>query len=197
MQKIQPLENGLYYHIYNRGINSCTIFNNKGNYIYFLKLYEKYISPIADTFAWVLMPNHFHFLVRIKIPPDQSDFENLTGQKPPHQYFSNLFNAYSKAFNKQNKRHGSLFERPFKRKLINSDDYLKRVLIYIHNNPVHHNFTEQASEYIWSSYQSHISCKSSFIKQNIVTEWFEDLPNFISLHNPHIEYKEIEDWLSL
>lgn len=60
------LQHGKYYHIYNRGNNREDLFKVSDNYQHFLKLYEKYISPIADTYAWVLMKNHFHLLVRIK-----------------------------------------------------------------------------------------------------------------------------------
>lgn len=66
MQQTEPLTYGNYYHIYNRGIDSCNLFRETDNYEYFLSLFDKYISPVADTFAWVLMPNHFHFLVRLK-----------------------------------------------------------------------------------------------------------------------------------
>ena len=66
MQPIEAFTYGKYYHIFNRGINSCDLFRDADNYEYFLNLYDKYISPIADTYAWVLMPNHFHLLVRIK-----------------------------------------------------------------------------------------------------------------------------------
>ncbi|WP_423130327.1 transposase [Gaoshiqia sp. Z1-71] len=68
--KVEPLTYGHYYHIYNRGNNSCNIFREADNYEHFLELYDKYISPVADTFAWVLMPNHFHLLVRIKEEKD-------------------------------------------------------------------------------------------------------------------------------
>jgi hypothetical protein len=63
---IKALERGNYYPIYNRGINSCTLFKEKDNYEHFLKLFKTHIEPIAETFAWCLMKNHFHFLVRIK-----------------------------------------------------------------------------------------------------------------------------------
>lgn len=63
---IQALENGNYYHIYNRGINSTILFKENTNYEHFLKLYDLHINPIAETYAWCLMKNHFHFLVRIK-----------------------------------------------------------------------------------------------------------------------------------
>lgn len=61
-----PLEFESYYHIYNRGINRCDLFREADDYKHFLRLYDKYIEPISDTCAWVLMPNHFHLLIRIK-----------------------------------------------------------------------------------------------------------------------------------
>ena len=63
---MQTLEFDRYYHIYNRGVNSCSLFEENSNFEHFLHLYEKYILPVADTFAYCLMPNHFHFLVKIK-----------------------------------------------------------------------------------------------------------------------------------
>ena len=61
-----PLEHGKYYHIYNRGNNRENIFVEERNYPYFLKLYAQHIFPVADTFAYCLMRNHFHLLVHIK-----------------------------------------------------------------------------------------------------------------------------------
>ncbi|MBU8892556.1 MAG: hypothetical protein KOO66_07235 [Bacteroidales bacterium] len=78
---MQTIEFGRYYHIYNRGINSGNLFEENTNYEHFLKLYEKYINPIADTYAWCLMKNHFHFLVRIKDAVEIGFYKklNLTG----------------------------------------------------------------------------------------------------------------------
>ncbi|MDD4428490.1 MAG: hypothetical protein PHG64_08890 [Paludibacter sp.] len=184
---------GKFYHIYNCGINGCNLFYTEENYAYFLHLYDKHISPIADTYAWVLMPNHFHMLVRIKDHSNLSGFENLTGLKPPHQYFSNLFNAYTKAFNKRTKRHGPLFERPFKRKVIENKKYLRNVLLYIHNNPVHHGFVENTLDYPWSSYLSCISIKPSRLKRDQVIGWFDNAANFISAHGEKLDLNEIAD----
>jgi hypothetical protein len=66
MQKPVPLEFGEYYHIYNRGINRGRIFFEERNYDYFLQLYAQHVVPIAETYAYCLLPNHFHFLVRIR-----------------------------------------------------------------------------------------------------------------------------------
>ena len=61
-----PLRYDTYYHIYNRGVDRGNIFFEEPNYEYFLKLYEKYIVPVADTFAYCLLKNHFHLSVRVK-----------------------------------------------------------------------------------------------------------------------------------
>jgi len=175
MQQIEPLLHGKFYHIYNRGINrginSCNIFTESANFEYFLNLYYKHISPVADTFTWVLMRNHFHFLVKIKEAEEIQKTKTLSGLGtaeiqtktlsglettervgfaiPSHQFF-HLFNAYAQAFNKRNNRTGSLFEHPFKRKIIDDISYFKTMVLYIHNNPVHHGIRQHAMDYPWS-----------------------------------------------
>ncbi len=72
-----PLQPDTYYHIYNRGINGTRIFTKKENPAYFLEKYIKYITPVADTFAYVLMGNHFHFLIKTKSEAEvRSFYEN-------------------------------------------------------------------------------------------------------------------------
>lgn len=203
MQNPVPLTFGNFFHIYNHGVGNRNLFCKPDNYEYFLDLYDQYISPLADTYAWVLMPNHFHLLVRIKErmemmnPLHLTGFENLSGVKPPHQYFSNLFNAYTKALNIRLGCHGTLFERPFKRKRIDSEAYLKQVILYIHNNPVHHGFCSHPIEYSWSSYLTCISIKPSKLKRDAVIGWFDDKANFKSRHNDKVDIEKIEEWLEL
>ena len=81
-----PIQHGKYYHIYNRGNNREDLFRSPDNYQHFLRLYEKHIFPVAETFAWVLMKNHFHLLVRVKeveeiklASKDLTGFQNLSG----------------------------------------------------------------------------------------------------------------------
>lgn len=185
---IQALERGNYYHIYNRGINSVTLFNQKENFEHFLNLYDKHIDPIVETYAWCLMKNHFHFLVRIK------EKHEIISEKiiHPSQSFSNLFNAYTKAYNKRYNRHGALFERPFRRKQIDSEVYLRNVIAYIHNNPVHHKICEHPIVYPWSSYISCISDKPTKIKRKEVIELFYTVENFKNIHQEKGNYLSIE-----
>ncbi len=102
-----PLLPGIYYHIYNRGNNQENLFIEKRNYPYFLSLYAKHIEPIADTFAYCLLRNHFHISVRIKTEEEYQQSsqvlktcEDSKKKFNPSQSFSNLFNAYAKAINK-------------------------------------------------------------------------------------------------
>ena len=204
MQKIEPLIAGNYYHIYNRGIDSCNLFKEPDNYEYFLSLYDKYISPATDTYAWVLMPNHFHFLVRIKeeseriaSTPDRV-WNPVRGKIPPASLqFSKLFNSYAQAFNKRIGRHGSLFERPFNRKIIENEWYLRQVILYIHNNPVHHRFCSHPMEYPWSSYLTCVSVKPTKLHRDKVIGWFDDQANFKYLHDQKVQVEQIEQWLEI
>ena len=175
---IKPLKQGTYYHIYNRGINSDILFKEQANYEHFLKLYDLHIDPIAETYAWCLMKNHFHFLVRIK-DDEEMDLENKIA---PSQSFSNLFNAYTKGYNKCYNRHGPLFERPFRRKQIDFDKYLQNTIVYIHNNPVRHKICEHPLEYTWSSYITCLSNQPTKLKRKEVIEIFDDMDNFEYVH---------------
>lgn len=207
-----PLETGKFYHIYNRGINSCNLFYENGNYEYFISLYDKYISPIANTYAWVLMRNHYHFLVEILLEeawdklPNSETYDELRNEKAlqkmepekrVYQQFSNLFNAYTKAINKRYDRTGSLFEHPFRRKLIDNIYYLKRAIVYIHQNPVNHGFCEHPSEYPWSSYLSCISLKPTKLNREKVIAFFGDVDAFKIVHNNKLYTASIEDWVDL
>ena len=202
MQQIEPITFGRHYHIYNRGIDSCNLFHEPANYLYFMKLYEKYMDIVAHTYAWVLMPNHFHLLIKIREQDEIKQISKLSDLPSedeklisPSRQFANLFNAYAQAYNKRFNRHGTLFERPFKRKLITEESYLKNVLLYIHNNPVHHGFCEHPGNYPWSSYQTSISTKPTRLERSQVIEWFDDLDNFKAVHHNSVDVEGMDKWL--
>ncbi|MGC5746168.1 transposase [Chryseobacterium sp. NFX27] len=197
-----PIEADCFYHIYNRGINGENIFKSDQNYLFFLNKVSDFLIPVCNVYAYCLLPNHFHLLVKIK-----SDFEldslvkvqnldkatNATkiGLHSPQNIFSKqfarIFNSYSQAFNKENKRHGALIESPFKRKLITSDEYLINTIIYIHQNPQNHFLTPEFSKYIFSSYQTILSNSKTLLKREEVIELFDNRENFILSHKKDIE----------
>jgi len=65
-KNIELLEPDRIYHLYNRGINGENIFKEERNYTYFLQKYAQYIEPIAETFAYCLLKNHFHIAIRVR-----------------------------------------------------------------------------------------------------------------------------------
>jgi hypothetical protein len=119
-------------------------------------------------------------------------------KKPiPHRHFSHLFNAYSRYLQTRNGRTGNLFERPFKRKIIDNPEYLKTVVLYIHNNPVHHGFCNHTLEYPWTSYLTSISEKPTKLKRDEVIKLFKDTENFKQQHNQECDIDPIEKWLEI
>jgi putative transposase len=184
MRIIENFLPGEYYHIYNRGINGENIFKEEKNYAYFLQLYTKHIPAVADTYCYCFLKNHFHLLVRINDAP-------LTDSKPPHRAFGNLFNAYAQAINKVYGRTGSLFERPFKRRIVLQESYFTWLVWYIHHNAQRHQLTPDFRTWPHSSYQSVISEKPTLLKRNELIGWFDNIDYFIKYHQQ--QNKDIHD----
>ena len=63
MEKLTP---NCTYHIFNHANGFENIFTEDENYRFFLAKYQQYILPIAETYAYCLLPNHFHLVVRIR-----------------------------------------------------------------------------------------------------------------------------------
>jgi REP element-mobilizing transposase RayT len=175
--QLEPLKNSQYYHFYNRGNNKETIFFEEENYVYFLNLIKVHLLQIADFYSYCLLPNHFHFVFKIKgrteIAPRYKD--------SVHQPFSNFFNAYTKAFNKKYNRTGSLFQKHPKRIMIKNDDYLRNLILYVNTNSSHHDIANY-ERYRFSSFQTLISDKPTALKRLEVINLFDNLDNFKYAH---------------
>lgn len=172
--KLEKLQNEHFYHIYNREINGCNIFKSDKNKQYFLNKIKTQLENVLEIYAYCLMDNHFHFLVKILN-------ENEVIQK-----LSNVLNAYAKGFNKQENRTGSLFEKHFKRIQLQNETYLRNLIIYIHKNPYHH-LDLDFEKYRFSSYQAFITNKETKLARNKVLELFFNQSNFISSHQIEFE----------
>jgi REP element-mobilizing transposase RayT len=187
------LVHGQYYHIYNRGNNRENLFKEERNYHYFMNLYARHVEPLADTFAYCLLRNHFHFLVRVKTEEEiQTRKVSETFRvSSPSGGFGKLFNAYAKAVNKAYGRTGSLFQKPFGRALVKSNAHLRRLVVYIHRNPQAHGFVDDFREWPYSSYPAILTAASTPIQRDQVIEWFGDLDQFVSAHDQNAELKAI------
>jgi REP element-mobilizing transposase RayT len=177
--KLETLEKDHFYHIYNRGINRSNIFSNDENKRYFLQLYHKYLSPEVSTFAYCLLKNHFHMVIRVE-----------TDRKQVTQSFSNFFNSYAKAYNKAENRTGSLFEKHFKRIKVDNEKYLKQLIIYVNLNPEIH-FGKAFKTYTFSSFRETVSDDSKIVNYEEVSALFGGKENFQKAHeNRNISLSE-------
>jgi len=177
----EPFEDGNYFHVFNRGNNKENIFKEEINYQYFITLIKKYLLEICDIYAYCLLPNHFHLLLKVK------DFNLLPdiykiGKKKIHQPFSNLFNSYSKSINTKYNRTGSLFQEHLHRNKIQSENYIKELILYIHLNPEKHLIHNDFSKYNHSSYKAYLSLERSLLKRDEILPYFDSIENFIHCH---------------
>ena len=113
----------------------------------------------------------------------------------PTRHFAHFFNAYSKYINKVYIRTGALFEKPFRRKPVYSNEYFRQLVVYIHHNPEHHGFTSNYKDYPWSGYASILSCKPTRISREKVIGWFDDSANFIAVHEQKVNCDLIQEIL--
>jgi len=133
-----------YYHIYNRGAHKAKCFIDAVDYRRFLnllylandtkpvrisdlnpsKIYEqKRNDTLVEIIAYCLMPNHFHILLREKTECSKTKF------------IQKLCTGYSMYYNKKYSHSGIIFQGSYKFKLVNTDDYFRYLIQYIHLNP--------------------------------------------------------------
>ncbi|NTU47345.1 hypothetical protein HGA88_07025 [Candidatus Roizmanbacteria bacterium] len=190
------------YHIYNRTLDRAPIFNDsflcsiflerlsyylpthtyikyslfhkmKNNYLY-LASNTKGTHKHVDLLAYCIMPNHFHLLVK------QNNDNGVS------KYLSQVMNSFTKYYNIQNERNGSLFHSPFKCVEIRSDEQLLHVSRYIHLNPYTASIVQKKEEialYPWSSFSAYINGHPTNVPldiQHILSyfqykrEWYSD-----------------------
>jgi REP element-mobilizing transposase RayT len=195
----QKLEENCFYHIYNRGINKEIIFKTDENMKFFLKRWKELIEPYLDVAAFCLMPNHFHFLARVKTINEEVKAaikKEITvrsekfreGQISYNDFledqFKRLFQSYALAFNKQQNRTGSLLQKRFKRISVNDEYKRWHLLAYIHHNPIHHRFQTNYKDWVFSSYNTYLSESPTLIIREEVLAWFDlwhEAPRLLNL----------------
>lgn len=202
--KYEQLHEKLYpnkvYHIICRGINGIDIFRHPKDYERFLTKFKEYVEPIAFTYTYCLMPNHAHFLIKIK-PfhqlPEKIKSKGNNPQIPKYiMYpFSNFFNSYTKFFNKKHSRENKLFSLPFKRILVNDEDYFKWLIFYIHRNPIHHKFIYILDEWKYSSYWEYRNKNEQWFSTKTFEKYFDSKENFRKQHHKIIENFLDEEFL--
>ena len=213
-----PLFAEQHFHIYNHANGEHNIFFSAENRRYFLRQYNKYMYDYLHTFAYCLMPNHFHIQVQVYSKAQillaaKKDFPKglakreginianfetvteLTDSQASHIVSERLrcfFMSYSKAVNKQQKRRGSLFQKYFRRKPVNTYSYFKGCIAYIHRNPTHHGFVKDWREWEWSSYGRLDIPKETHLQKQRTIAAFGSLQQLNGYHNEYKKYAQDE-----
>ena len=199
---VKEYEEGGYYHIYNRGVEKRTIYEEDEDYKKFIGLLKTYLSPPnlqgvtlkdeggrtippsralnnfneeIELIAYCLMPNHFHLLIRQKSERGMANF------------MQSLLTKYVIYFNKKYNRGGGLFQGTYKTVKIDSEEQFTYVSKYIHRNPLPDRPTrlhlEGLSAYKYSSYGNYLGLfNQTWIKK-------DDILMYFSKTNPHSTYQ--------
>jgi putative transposase len=125
---------GALHHIMVRGIERGTVFRSDTDRNHFLERLEEILRETKTLcYAWALIPNHFHLLLR-------------TGAVPISTVMRRLLTGYALWYNRKYRRQGHLFQNRFKSILCQEDAYLLELVRYIHLNPIRANLVKDLDE---------------------------------------------------
>lgn len=179
-----------FFHVYARGVNKQPIFYSAHDYLYFIHLMRRYLSPEVirdkagtpyqklnndiEAMCYCLMPNHFHLLL----------YQVRTGAMV--RLMRGVMTAYSMYINRTQQRCGPLFESRYKASMIDSDAYLQHVSRYIHLNP------RDWREYPYSSLQNYLTDKrlSDWLTTNRIASLFASAQEYLAFHEQYEAKKE-------
>jgi len=155
------------YHVVTRGVNQQLIFEDDADRTHFLGLLGRTLAQTGELFAWCLMDNHVHLLVRLDLP-------GLSRQ------MGYLLSRYATYFNARHGRTGHLFQSRFSSEPIATDEHLLRAVRYIHCNPQKAGIA-LAREYRWSSYSSYLG-HPGICSTQLVLDLLGGVEGFVLFH---------------
>ncbi len=153
------------YHLYNRGLNKADIFTGADNYRFLLGKVKRLLKEIpATVIAYCLMPNHYHFVMRQE------------GETPLSQFIGRLFQSYTQAYNRQQKRTGPLFAGRFRCVHVDSEEYLLHLCRYVHLNPVAAGLVARPEDWPFSNYLEWIGRREGTLVDRALIGAYFDTP---------------------
>ncbi len=169
-----PFEPGKTYHVYNRGNNREKLFFTNKNYENFLNIYSSTVNTLVDTFAYCLIPNHFHFLIRLN---EDTSYKHFNIQ------LRRWLIKYVLQINSQENRTGALFTRPVNRLPVEDETYFKDLIYYINTNPLKHNVIENYQSYAFSSYLDIVNGNERIVyRKNVLNMFNYSVEEFVEFH---------------
>ncbi len=200
-----PLIPEHYYHLFNHSVEPELLFRNEENYRFFLRKLKEYITPVAETLCYNLLPNHYHLFLKMKTEEELKNAYSIIYPMKQNelaidampgfilQQIGNFQNSYSKSYNKVFERMGRLFVESVKRSEIRTEVSFTKIIHYIHGNAVHHGFCKRIEEWPHSSYHALIHSAQTSLMRHEVLSWFGGREQFIQFHQQKIELKIKDD----
>lgn len=137
-------------------------------------------KPFVEIYAFALMPNHFHFLLK------------QVQEKGIVQFASNFQNSFAKYFNIKNDRNGALFQNSFKGSHIEDDEQFIHVSRYIHLNPVTSYIIEfkDLSSYQWTSFNKYAGFgNNQFVNTDFLLKMFPSKNGYLEFVADQVDYQ--------
>lgn len=140
---LRPIDDGLVYHVMNRGNNRQPVFFAEGDYVAFLDaLAELKERRPFELFGYCLMTNHVHLLLR-------------PGEFSVSRIVQSLLVSHTQRYHRFHQSSGHVWQGRFKSPVIQDDEHLLTVLRYIEANPLRAKLVRRAEQYRWSSFACH------------------------------------------
>jgi putative transposase len=141
-RRIRLCPQGEVFHVLNRAVARLTIFEKPEDYDSFLQVIDQTWKVVPlPIFAMVLMPNHWHFVVRPNHDKQVSEFFQRLSVMHTMRYHSHYKTGGT----------GHLYQGRFKSFPIQDDHHLWMAMRYVERNPIRANFVERAEDWAWSS----------------------------------------------
>ena len=173
---------GALYHILSRGNDRQDIFLNDDDYKTFLSVLEEMSSRFeVDIFAYVLMSNHYHLLIR-------------TNESNLSKSMQWLGTTYTRRFNLQHFRSGHLFQGRYKSIIVQNDAYLMQLSCYIHRNPLRAGLVNRLADYRWSSYHAYAykANNPNWLNKELILSQFNGKDSYKAYREKVQKYSEEE-----
>ena len=172
-----------YYHIIMRGNNKDYIFKKERDKEFFMEgLNQIQEEGLVSLASWCLMDNHVHLVVK-------SEPDDLATA------FKRLNIKYAMMYHREHKTVGHVFQDRFKSEPIETDEYMKLVTRYIHQNPVKAKMVGNISAYKWSSYGTYFNNDLSLAMLFVKGLFNNSNETYVQFHHEtdNREYMEIKE----
>lgn len=201
-----------------RSIDGVQLFRHSDDRAFYLQQFREFLQPVANSFAYALLDNHTHFIIQVK--DHKSLLESICSiarqfrTKPMkamvdypndetivtaivERQVNSFMSSYTKVTNNATGRKGGLFQSPFRRSLIASEEHLQHSIIYTHANAQKHGLVDDFRKYPFTSYHEILSGNSKYVDAKYVLDFFGGKDKFSAIHKTQADHFYSQTWPEL